>query len=130
MAHMPLMVSAMAVSAMLSISPIASATSPETTLETPQVSTAAPSMLTPAQGANMLSLEMCGEREQVVKELSQQFKESPMAVGQVDGNAVVEIFVSEQGSWTILATGTDGTSCIVSAGEGFESTTLVRGIDA
>jgi hypothetical protein len=80
--------------------------------------------------ANMLDLSMCGEREQVVSELRSQFKEKPMAVGQVDNNAVVEILVSETGSWTILATGTDGTSCIVSAGEGFQSTTLVRGVDA
>ena len=122
-------VSAMAAFMVLSISPIASATSPEVTPQAQSIPTvSAPS--TPAQNANMLNLEMCGERNQVVGQLSSQFNETPMAVGQVDGNAVVEIFVSEQGSWTILATGTDGVSCIVSAGENFESTTLVRGVDA
>ena len=100
-------------------SPIASATSPQpATTSSPQ-----------AAEANMLDMAMCGEREAVLAELAQQFKEEPMAVGQVDGNAVVEILVSHSGSWTILATGTDGLSCIVSAGEGFESTTLVRGLD-
>jgi hypothetical protein len=74
---------------------------------------------------------MCGERDEVVAELgSQQFKEAPMAVGQVDGTPLSRFFVSANGSWTILATGTDGKSCIVSAGEGFESNQLVRGVDA
>lgn len=82
-----------------------------------------------AQSANMLPNAMCGERTKIIAELDQQYSEAPMAVGQVDDQAVIEILVSERGSWTILATGTDGISCIVSAGESFESTTLVRGID-
>ena len=116
MARIPLLASALTAGVLLAASPIASATSPEPTLPA-------------AASANMLDLSMCGERGAVVDELKQQFNENPMAVGQVDGNAVVEILVSESGSWTILATGTDGTSCIVSAGEGFESTSLVRGLD-
>lgn len=133
MARIPLLLSALAAGVVV-VAPFASATSPEdrqTPVPTPQVSVQAPATQTPtAMSANMLDMSMCGEREQVVTELQNQFNETPMAVGQVDGNAVVEILVSASGSWTILATGTDGTSCIVSAGEGFESTTLVRGIDA
>jgi hypothetical protein len=56
----------------------------------------------------------------MVKSLSDKFKENPAALGQIDGSAVVEIFVSDNGTWTILATGTDGKSCVLSAGEGFE----------
>ena len=33
---------------------------------------------------------------------------------------MVEIFVSDNGTWTILATGTDGKSCVLSAGEGWQ----------
>jgi hypothetical protein len=75
-------------------------------------------------------MAMCGARNDVLNELAQQFREKPMAVGQIDNNAVLEILVSDTGSWTILATGTDGQSCIVSTGEGFQSTMLVRGVDA
>ncbi|MEO4000923.1 hypothetical protein [Mesorhizobium sp. CAU 1732] len=128
MARSLILISAFTAYAVLSASPIASATNSEVTL--PQAQAVTPVQDTPALAANMLPMSMCGVRDQVVSELSQQFKETPMAVGQVDGNAVVEIFVSDGGSWTILATGTDGTSCIVSAGEGFESTSLVRGVDA
>ena len=64
--------------------------------------------------------EFCAERAEMVKSLADQFKESPAALGQIDGSAVIEVFVSESGSWTILATRTDGKSCVVSAGEGWE----------
>jgi hypothetical protein len=124
MARVPYLVSVLTAGIVLAASPLASATSNET-----RVSTAheGPAMSTDGEMAEMA---MCGERSQVIAELDQQYREKPMAVGQVDGNAVVEILVSESGTWTILATGTDGQSCIVSAGEGFESTTLVRGVDA
>ena len=124
MAHIPLLVSAFTACSVLAASPLASADN-----QLPVA--AAPAEVPPAAtGANLAAMSMCGDREQVVSELRQTFSEAPMAVGQVDGNAVVEIFASEEGSWTILATGTDGVSCIISAGEGFESTTLIRGVDA
>jgi hypothetical protein len=124
MARMNFAVPAIAACMIAVASPIASATS---TMEGEQI---VQQPTHPAQHVNMLHMNMCGERDNVVQELSQIFNEAPMAVGQVDENAVVEIFVSETGTWTILATGTDGVSCIVSAGEGFESTSIVRGVDA
>ncbi|MEO3389073.1 hypothetical protein [Mesorhizobium sp. CAU 1741] len=129
MARVSLILSALTAGAILAASPLASATNSEPAAPQPLPVQTVQEQL-PAESANMLSMSMCGDRDQVLTELAQQFREKPMAVGQVDGNAVVEILVSETGSWTILATGTDGQSCIVSAGEGFESTTLVRGIDA
>ncbi|MGY6707930.1 MAG: hypothetical protein ACXIVF_06345 [Rhizobiaceae bacterium] len=84
----------------------------------------------PALNANMLAMNMCGERDRIVGELEQHFQENVTAVGMVDDNAVVEVFVSDSGTWTIIATGTDGMSCVLSAGEGWESTTMIRGADA
>lgn len=72
----------------------------------------------------------CGDRSTMVEKLAQEFKENPMAVGMVDQSAVLEIFVSDNGSWTILATSTDGKSCVLSAGEGWESKSLVIGAGA
>ncbi len=80
-----------------------------------------------AAQASMISMNVCGERERLVGELEEHFNEEITAVGLVDQNAMVEIFASEGGSWTIIATGTDGLSCILSAGEGWESTAMVRG---
>lgn len=125
MARFPITISAAAAAVMIAATPLASAQFD------PNAVPAEPENAAPhAMQVNMLPMNMCGTREQVVDELAQIFNEAPMAVGQVDNNAVVEIFVSDSGTWTILATGTDGMSCIVSAGEGFESTTLVRGVDA
>ena len=73
---------------------------------------------------------ICGERNAVVKSLSDQFNERPQAVGMVDKDAVMEVFVSDSGSWTILATGTDGISCLVSSGEGWETKSAVIGVGA
>jgi hypothetical protein len=70
---------------------------------------------TPAPAENF-----CAERAEMVKSLSDKFKENPTALGQINGDAVIEVFVSEKGSWTILATGTDGNSCVLSAGDGWQ----------
>lgn len=70
--------------------------------------------------APAFATDLCAERGELVKSLAAKFKENPTAVGVINGSAVIEVFVSEKGSWTILATGTDGKSCVLSAGEGFE----------
>ena len=72
----------------------------------------------------------CGPRNDIVAKLSKDFKEQPNAVGMVNGSAVLEVFVSDSGSWTILATGTDGNSCLLSAGEGWQAKNFVKGRDA
>lgn len=69
----------------------------------------------------------CGSRNEMVRSLADQFRENPTAVGVINGNAVLEVFVSEDGSWTILATGTDGRSCVLSAGQGWETNVLAMG---
>jgi hypothetical protein len=74
--------------------------------------------------------DFCANRAEMVQSLSDKFKENPTAIGQIDGSAVIEVFVSEKGSWTILATGTDGKSCVLSAGEGFELNVAALGVGA
>lgn len=72
---------------------------------------------------------LCGKRAEIVRSLGDQFHEKQQAVGVVDRNAILEIFVSAGGTWTIIATGTDGNSCLVSSGEGWDSTTMMAGAD-
>ena len=79
---------------------------------------AASAMLLPLGVAN--AAVPCAERGEIVKKLSDEYKENPQAVGVINPDAVVEIFVSENGTWTIIATGTDGKSCVLSAGDGWE----------
>jgi hypothetical protein len=76
-----------------------------------------------------LAESSCGPRADIVAKLAQEFKENQQAVGFVNQNAVLEVFVSGTGSWTIIATGTDGKSCLLSAGQNWESTSFVKGLD-
>ena len=62
----------------------------------------------------------CGKRDDMVKSLYSQYREQPRAIGLASQTAVIEVFTSKTGSWTILLTSTDGASCIVSAGENWE----------
>ena len=69
-------------------------------------------------------VQLLRRRAEMVKSLAEKFKENPAAVGVVNPSAVIEVFVSADGTWTILATGTDGKSCVLSAGDGWEINVL------
>lgn len=69
----------------------------------------------------------CGPRDQIVSQLGAMFKEAPSGIGMIDPTAVVEVFVSDAGTFTILASGTDGTSCILASGEGWDGAIPVSG---
>lgn len=64
----------------------------------------------------------CGKREDMVKALRLQYRESPRAMGLANPTTVIEIFTSTSGTWTILVTRSNGASCVVSAGEAWEET--------
>ncbi len=66
---------------------------------------------------------VCGERSGVIKTLAKAYKENPTAMGLAAGGGMLEVFSSPAGSWTILVTQPTGTSCIVAAGEEWESIT-------
>lgn len=60
----------------------------------------------------------CGPRDRIIEVLGQRYKESRQAIGLVSGQkSIVELFVSDQGTWTLSVTNTDGVSCIVSTGD-------------
>jgi hypothetical protein len=59
---------------------------------------------------------LCGLRDDMGRMLDQRFGEQPQAAGVV-GDRIVELLVSQTGSWTILITGTDGRACVVTGGE-------------
>ena len=66
------------------------------------------------------SISNCGPRDEIVAQLGSVFQEAPNGMGMIDPSAIVEVFVSEAGTFTILASGTDGTSCILASGEGWD----------
>lgn len=61
----------------------------------------------------------CGERGEVHKKLARKFKEAPAAVGVTSTGSLVEVLTSKSGSWTIVINMTDGSTCLIAAGEGW-----------
>jgi hypothetical protein len=71
------------------------------------------------QGAQAQDMA-CAPRNELVGQLGQQFRENQKAVGTLGDKAIMEVFVSQSGTWTILATDTAGTSCIIAAGKAWD----------
>ena len=73
----------------------------------------------------------CGNHEKIVDFLGNKYKESRRIMGVVNSTAVMEIFMSRQGTWTIVITSTDGQSCITAAGEEWQDVPVaVAGLDS
>lgn len=67
-----------------------------------------------AQGAP----QACGPREAITVQLEQKYGEHQQGAGVMNSNRVFELWHSEKtGTWTILLTRPNGTSCIVAAGD-------------
>ena len=66
---------------------------------------------------------VCGQREMIVQRLLEQYGETRQSMGLQRNNGVVEVFASaESGTWTILVTLPNGMTCLVAAGEAWDST--------
>jgi len=64
---------------------------------------------------------LCGDRTNFLKHLGKSYKESPTAMGLTSNGKVIEVLTSDKGSWTIIVTNPEGKSCVVAAGEAWES---------
>lgn len=64
----------------------------------------------------------CTQRTDVVDHLASEYAEVPVAMGLVSNGSVIEVLSSRTGeSWTIIVTMPTGTSCMVAAGENWET---------
>ena len=76
----------------------------------------------PAAAQSVVTNPACDDHENVIKMLDRQYAEAPEALGLQSNGHVVQVFVSKDGaSWTIVTTRPDGLTCIVAAGEHWES---------
>jgi hypothetical protein len=62
----------------------------------------------------------CGTHDVMAEALSTKFKEVRRVTGVLNAKAVMEIFMSPQGTWTVLVTNTNGIACIVAAGQDWQ----------
>ena len=71
----------------------------------------------------------CAPHEEVVKVLNAKFQESQRAIGLINERAMMEVFISKQGTWTMVVTNESGLSCVMAAGEAWdERPTQVLGL--
>jgi len=62
----------------------------------------------------------CAPRAAILERLAAQYGEDPVAAGLTTAPLLIEVLASADGaSWTIIATSSDGMSCLISAGEGW-----------
>jgi hypothetical protein len=62
----------------------------------------------------------CGSHDAVAKTLTTKFKEARRIMGVVNAKAVMEIFMSPQGTWTVVVTDTRGMACIIATGQDWQ----------
>ncbi len=81
--------------------------------------------LTAAAGAMFASSShaatVCSTRTNFLNELSSQHRENPIAMGLAANGSVLEVLASKDGTWTILITSPNGTSCVVAVGDSWEA---------
>ncbi len=79
-------------------------------------STARAQSLAPVQG------QQCDQRARVLGHLAQKYKEAPVAIGVTTSGGMVEVLTTgDGGTWTIILSNPNGTSCLVAAGEGWRA---------
>lgn len=78
-------------------------------------------MAAPFAAAPAGAQALCGDRDEIVSRLETGYKESASALGIAGTGGVVELYTSEKGSWTLLLTQPNGVSCLLAAGESWET---------
>ena len=73
----------------------------------------------PAMAAGNMA---CSQRDEVLHQLGDKYKEAPSAVGLVSNNGgLIEVLTSDNGAtWTIIVSMPNGTSCLLAAGENWQ----------
>jgi hypothetical protein len=63
----------------------------------------------------------CGDHRELVAYLGEKYQERQFAYGTVGNVAIMEVYVSQAGTWTVVVTDPVGKSCILAAGDGWEA---------
>jgi hypothetical protein len=72
---------------------------------------------------NAYAAPSCAPRAEVLEMLGVRYSEERQSIGIAANNSVIEVFASEAGTWSIIATMTNGETCLIASGESFETIT-------
>lgn len=62
----------------------------------------------------------CGPHGEIIKVLAGKYQENRRALGLINEKAVMEVYISPKGTWTMLVTDQRGLTCVVAAGDSWE----------
>ncbi len=62
----------------------------------------------------------CAQHKDITRQLALKFKEKRRAFGLIGTGRMMEVFVSQTGSWTMVITSANKISCVVAAGSSWE----------
>lgn len=68
----------------------------------------------------------CGKHDAIVAALKSHYQENRQAIGLAATAGVVELYVSEAGTWTMIVTTPAGQTCIAAAGKAWQSTPQLK----
>lgn len=79
-------------------------------------------LITPAAAqAPSQQMPPCGPRVSILEQLERDFAETPVSRGLASNGTVLELLVSASGTWTMLISLPNGSSCFGAAGEMWET---------
>lgn len=70
----------------------------------------------------------CGDRDAFIAELATKYDETRLGGGLDGAGALIEVFTSQAGTWTALMTTPDGRTCMVAAGNSWQTMPQGEGI--
>ncbi len=65
---------------------------------------------------------LCDQRASIIGRLAEKFRESPIAIGVASTGGIIEVLTAgDGGTWTIIVSYPNGTSCLIAVGEGWRA---------
>jgi hypothetical protein len=74
--------------------------------------------------------QVCTTRADLVKMLGDKYKEQPSGQGLVGDRAMLEVYVSDKGTFTIVSSYPNGVACIIAAGNSWEALERPKSVTA
>ncbi len=64
---------------------------------------------------------ICGSHNTVSDKLKKSYSEAPVSMGLTMGGGIIEVFASDEGTWTMVITQPNGVSCLIAVGQDWET---------
>lgn len=72
----------------------------------------------------------CGARNDIARHLAEKYLEKRRSIALMNTGGILEVYVSAQGSWSIVTSSPSGWSCIVAAGDAWQDDATDLGPEA